>query len=259
MIANFSGQPFGKHSHNAFALGSIVEGVGGYRCKGESHKLPRFTLSLMNPDESHTGYAVSEKLRYQMLYVTEEAIVSLLGTKKLQYFCELTPRDPEYVITRLLTQASGRWLSEEHAGKQLALESDLVELLQTVFAYFGGVDYCKAKAEPAAIRTIKDYLDDLAQQAVRDGVTINYDVSLKELANTVGLHPNYLLQCFSRHVGLPPYAYWMRQRVEVAKRLLAAGQPSVDVATQLGFCDQAHFIRCFRRVTGVTPGSFEVR
>lgn len=34
--ANFDDHLFGRHSHEGFAIGSIIEGVGGYFCRGEN-------------------------------------------------------------------------------------------------------------------------------------------------------------------------------------------------------------------------------
>ena len=65
--ANETRQSYGKHAHGSFAIGSIILGVGGYWCRGTHYVLPRHTLTLMNPDEPHTGYAVGSSLRYKML------------------------------------------------------------------------------------------------------------------------------------------------------------------------------------------------
>ena len=37
---------------------------------------------------------------------------------------------------------------------------------------------------------------------------------------------------------------------------ILAGQPLADVATEVGFFDQAHLTHRFRRFLGVTPGRF---
>ncbi|MCR3823456.1 AraC family ligand binding domain-containing protein, partial [Pseudomonas aeruginosa] len=100
--ADFSGQAFGRHSHSAFAIGSILHGVGGYQCRGRRHALPAGTLSLMNPEEPHTGHAESERLVYRMLYVEETRLLGLLGRKQLpRGFGELNPADDGSVAVGL--------------------------------------------------------------------------------------------------------------------------------------------------------------
>lgn len=113
--ADFSGQPFGRHSHDAFAVGAIVQGVGGYQCRGQRHALPAGTLSLMNPEEPHTGHAESSRLIYRMLYIEESRLPALLGRKSLPSgFRALNPHDDGRVaagLARLAGQFEGvmRW------------------------------------------------------------------------------------------------------------------------------------------------------
>ena len=52
---------------------------------------------------------------------------------------------------------------------------------------------------------------------------------------------------------MPPHSWLMQQRIACARGLLQSGCLPVEVATQLGFADQSHFTRAFRRVTGMTP------
>ena len=49
---------------------------------------------------------------------------------------------------------------------------------------------------------------------------------------------------------------WWRRRVEAARRMLLAGRPPAEVAATVGFHDQAHLTRQFRRHVGTTPGRF---
>jgi AraC-like DNA-binding protein len=46
------------------------------------------------------------------------------------------------------------------------------------------------------------------------------------------------------------------RRVERARQLLLAGHPAADVAVEVGFYDQAHLTRHFRKHTATTPGRF---
>jgi AraC-like DNA-binding protein/transcriptional regulator with XRE-family HTH domain len=82
------------------------------------------------------------------------------------------------------------------------------------------------------------------------------DVPLDELAAFAGTSRFALLRWFSTEVGLPPHSYQLQVRVERARRLLAQGLPGAEVAAAVGFGDQSHLIRQFRRHEGVTPGEF---
>lgn len=81
-------------------------------------------------------------------------------------------------------------------------------------------------------------------------------VSLDELAAHVGRDKFYLCRAFRAQVGLPPHAYLTHLRVLRARQLLARGGRPSEVATSVGFYDQAQLTRHFRRVTGATPARF---
>lgn len=241
--ADFSGQPFGRHSHDAFAIGAILSGAGGYQCRGAHHVLPAGTLSLMNPEEPHTGNAESERLVYRMLYVEESRLLPLLGRKQLpRGFQVLNPDDDGQVA-----QALARVAGEFERNDALALESELLALLELVFVRHGGLRESQAARRDAGIAALlRDYLETHYREAV----------SLERLAARVDRHPRHLIDSFRRAYGVPPHTYQLQRRVREAKRLLVAGAAPVEVALELGFYDQAHFSTTFRRFTGVTPGRF---
>ena len=80
------------------------------------------------------------------------------------------------------------------------------------------------------------------------------DMGVAELAELVNLSPHYFSMQFRRALGVPPHQYVLQQRIAEARRLLAAGQMTLsELASSLGFADQSHFSRAFRRITGMTP------
>ena len=84
----------------------------------------------------------------------------------------------------------------------------------------------------------------------------NKPVSLDELSACAGLSPYHLIRSFTRHFGLPPHAYQNHIRVERARTLMIAGAPLAQVASSVGFADQSHFTRHFRRIMNVTPANY---
>ncbi|WP_046710072.1 helix-turn-helix transcriptional regulator, partial [Streptomyces europaeiscabiei] len=80
--------------------------------------------------------------------------------------------------------------------------------------------------------------------------------SLADLATDLGLSRYQLLRAFRTTMGMPPYAWLAQHRVSRARGLLEAGARPAEVAGQVGFADQAHMTRWFRRVLGVTPAAY---
>src|SRR5262249_3822810 len=82
------------------------------------------------------------------------------------------------------------------------------------------------------------------------------DIPLDELAALAAMDKFRLLRAFSAEVGFPPHAYQLLVRIYHARRLLSAGESAAKVAVQVGFSDQSHLIRQFRRVEGMTPAAY---
>lgn len=95
---------------------------------------------------------------------------------------------------------------------------------------------------------------------VREYIRTNLarDIGLAELADQVSLSPHYFSMRFKHTLGLSPHRYVLRERIDEAQRLLAAGRMSIsEVAFSLGFSDQSHFSQAFRKATGTTPKRYQ--
>jgi AraC family transcriptional regulator len=79
-------------------------------------------------------------------------------------------------------------------------------------------------------------------------------MGVSELADQVNLSPHYFSLLFKRTFGISPHRYVLQQRIREAQRQLASGRMDIsELALHLGFSDQSHFSRAFRRLTGMTP------
>lgn len=83
----------------------------------------------------------------------------------------------------------------------------------------------------------------------------NWTIAL--LAERVGQPPSEVARAFRRHAGIGVGAYLRRRRLAQARALLVERErPLVAIAAELGFCDQSHFNRSFRRAFGTTPAEY---
>jgi AraC-like DNA-binding protein len=245
--AAFSTQTFARHAHEGFAIGAIVDGAGGYVCRGESMVLPTGSLSLMNPEEAHTGHAAAGQVRYSMLYASESAVREVLGLGLLKGFPEIATLDRDLRITRALGRLTGCLRAPGIKDQRLVAGEAMHDILALAFTHYARVDLRAPGREPAAIRRMID--------RIRSGVETGEALTLKDLAADTGWNPSYLIRATARATGMTPHGHVLRARVDCARRLLLEGLPAAQAALAAGFSDQAHLIRHFRRHYGVTPGA----
>lgn len=83
---------------------------------------------------------------------------------------------------------------------------------------------------------------------------------LSRLAAEFRVHPVYLARAFRKSYGRSIGDARRRARADRAViRLAQEDTPLSEVSLDLGYADQSHFTREFRRVTGWTPGRFRQR
>lgn len=81
--------------------------------------------------------------------------------------------------------------------------------------------------------------------------------SVKFFADKICLSPGYFGDLIKKETGRTAQEYIQRKVIEQSKhRLLGSGQSVSEVAYSLGFQYPQHFIRLFKRETGVTPGEY---
>jgi AraC family transcriptional regulator len=81
--------------------------------------------------------------------------------------------------------------------------------------------------------------------------------TLAELAAQARVHPVHMAAAFRRHYGCTIGEFVRRRRIEVACRALTTCAASIaEIALTVGFADQSHFSRTFKRLTGLTPAAY---
>ncbi|WP_414705824.1 AraC family transcriptional regulator [Pseudomonas sp.] len=114
----------------------------------------------------------------------------------------------------------------------------------------------------AGTTCINVYLSALAtQQAAllidaQDVVSLDWHEPISKIAQHAGMSREAFTRCFSHRVGMPPGAFRIVDRLNHARQRLQEGTDIADLAVELGFADQSHFGRHFRRTFGISPGVY---
>lgn len=81
-------------------------------------------------------------------------------------------------------------------------------------------------------------------------------ISLDDIAASVYHNANYLSGLFKRETNETIHHYIIKRRIEEAEYFVRhSNDPIADIAAFYQFCSQSHFVQCFRKITGETPGS----
>jgi AraC family transcriptional regulator len=114
-------------------------------------------------------------------------------------------------------------------------------------------NYCTTQPK---LSSCGDGLSFLKLQQVREYINehLHQDIKLIDLAAIAQMSPYHFLRLFKQSMGVTPHKYILQCRIEKAKCLLQHGELSIaGVAASVGFCDQSHFTRYFKRIVGMTP------
>jgi AraC family transcriptional regulator len=85
------------------------------------------------------------------------------------------------------------------------------------------------------------------------------DLSIADIATSVGVHPIHLARSFRRHFGCSPAEFTRFRRLEKATQMLTrSASPLSEIALSCGFADQSRFSKQFARNLGITPRKYRL-
>ncbi|MGW2784650.1 AraC family ligand binding domain-containing protein [Streptomyces populi] len=243
LTARFDRHRYAPHTHDEFTIGVSVGGseLIGYR--GGQLRTGPGSIVVLAPGEMHTGGpAACDGYAYRALYA-EPSLLSEGAVGGLPHFREGLLDDPELAAA---LRAAHTELSA--CPDPLEAESRLPWLLAALTRRHSTARPDRDEV-PGAARIADAVRDRLADE-------LQDPPSLAALATDLGLSRYQLLRAFRTTTGIPPYAWLAQHRVNRARRLLESGLRPAEVAALVGFADQAHLTRWFRRVLGVTPAAY---
>ena len=238
--AHFTDHVYPSHTHEAWTLLLVDDGAVRYDLDRHAHDATRSEVTLLPPGVPHDGRAHSPAgFRKRVLYLEP----ATLGTGRVGTAVDQPAFDDAALRDRL--SALHRALAP--GGDGLEAESRLAFVLERLTQHLD-----RAVAAPDGVRddALADRVRELLDARVAEGL------SLTEAAQCFGVHPTHVVRAFTRRHGLPPHRYLTGRRIDLARRLLLAGMPAAEVAAAVGFADQSHLTRHFRRMLATTPAAY---
>lgn len=246
-MATDSRDCYQTHTHDEYSFGVIDAGQAVFAHGEQRTALCPGMAVLMEPGMAHACNPDDQQAwSYRMLFVDAQ----WLHRSFLPFACGDQARSLQ--LSQHASRAPGVYQSLSHIADALvqgmdALELD--ELLLTFVAQHALVPRT-AVVDPCA--------DDAVLEAVRALICarVESSLSLEQLAQASAWSEFHLIRKFKQAFGQTPHAFQIDQRLNIAKKLLKQGAALTDVAHQLGFADQAHFQRHFKKRHATTPKNY---
>jgi AraC-like DNA-binding protein len=239
------------HTHTEYQFCLSLDCPGLYHYRRAMHSVPAGSLSILHPGEVHSSRDPDERTtatHFRLFYFPPEMMhqIACAAGNRVEFM--------PFFATPILTDMD---LFQRFCRLHRLLESKAPQLEQETALHTLLADLIFRQAtgtrEPPSLRQERVYV-----RQTRDYIEahLTQNVSLTELAENAGVTPFYLNRVFQAEVGIPPHLYQTQIRIERARRLLAQGLPVGQVAQEVGFYDQSHFVRHFKRWVKVSPSQY---
>lgn len=100
---------------------------------------------------------------------------------------------------------------------------------------------------PFILKGVINYIDE----------NIEKKIDVKYLSSMTNYNHLYFIRIFNKYIGLTPYQYILKKKIEKAKKLIIYDLEPLDgIAYDLGFLSYSNFSKIFKRETKYTPDQF---
>ena len=176
------------------------------------------------------------------------------------FFVELPPPDfLRAMCIYLLNQTRIRFLAR-HADfhpmlGQAGEDSRGIHSVEDLILWLTGQLKAFMKAFQTSLQS-RDTIIETAREYVKSH--LSSPIKAKDVAAVVNLSESYFTIYFKQKTGQNFRDYLLRERTDLARRLLAEHQKSIgEIAAATGYQDYRSFSRAFKNVTGVSPSEYQ--
>ncbi len=238
--AHFVDHAYPAHTHDAWTVFVVDEGAIRYDLEARHRGAAGARVTILPPHVVHDGRAATGSgFRKRVLYVGTEVLDEELIGRAVD-----DPDIEDPTLLRALDRLHSL-LGDPH--DTFEAEAMLAAIATRIRGHLGErTDERAERSDHEVAAALRDLLDER-----------RFDpITLTEAARILHVSPGHLVRCFSRRFGIAPHRYLLARRIDAARRRLLDGESVARVAAGVGFYDQAHFTRHFKRHVGATPARY---
>lgn len=240
---------FPRHMHHSWSVGVVERGFRQFETRKETFIISAGECFIIPPRLPHTCQtSVDSWHEYWILCVPQQVIQQIFSPLYIEQ-----QRFPTFLLGPIrdvsLVQLMRNFVKEVQQGGDLFTQKTLLlDIINHCLLHHTQEppNFPELETPHEAVNIARDYLEQHFDQPI----------TLEELADAAAMSPFHLSRIFQRIIGIPPYEYLVKIRLQYAQTLLKRGESIASTAYSTGFSDQSHFTRFFKRHIGLTPGEY---
>lgn len=234
-------RPFG---YPVFQWIQTVSGRGEVRINGEIHFLEPGHGMMLFPEGSHDYQAVEGRWVVNWFTFGGHHIENMLKTIGIGGSGIFALSNPQVLDAR--AELALNLLSTEDPTRGLECSSLVYGFLLELYKYITSGE------ESVDSRYLK-------LREAFNFIEANYSrpVSIQNLADTIGVSPQYFCRLFKKATDMRPFEYLNHYRVGKSKQLLSCTNRKIgEIAALVGYEREGYFCTIFKRMEGLSPSRF---
>lgn len=229
-----------KHTHKQALFCFVMEGAYTETYGSKTRECKSSTLLFHPPGELHAEYFHEAGGRSFIIEIAPQWLTQM----REHLVVADSSSDFQGGAFELLSHKLYREFTNTDQASPLIIEGVMMEMLGET------VRHSIAKPAHHSPRWLQQARDLLHARFTEN-------LTLADVAQTVGVHPVHLAQTFHKSYQCTVGEYVRKLRIEYACHELAtSSKPIVEIALAAGFCDQSHFTRTFKRSIGTAPSQY---
>ncbi len=224
----------------SFLLLYTLDGSGVLDYKGKQYCLGTNTLCFLDCQNPHVYSAVKVPWTFKFIH-----FYGNLSADYYRYIVQLydepvfTPEglDMEYMFDRIIQNI-------KNAEIEVLCSEYIYKILTALISFHPHTK------DPFHCKIIMNYIAEHYAE----------HIDVASIAQTFNFSRSYFTTKFTAATNISPYAYLKQCRIDAAKELLMNTNYSMQtISEHCGFSNNSSFIRTFKNLTGLTPGSYKKR
>lgn len=250
-----------RHDHNFFELIYILKGTGIQTIN--KHKLPYVPghLFLITPEDSH-ALTVEEpttffQIRFTHVYIKNN-VLHQESVRKLEYILQHANHQPGCILKKQTDKSLLRPVIDaiirEYVNRDL-YNKELIHLLVNTIIVIVARNIAEYLPEKANEQSETKTLDIL--EYIQSNIYYPAKLSAKAISDTFGISESYLGRYFKKQFNQTLQDYIVGYKLKlIVNRLLYSDLRIGEIAEELGFSDESHLNKIFKKYKGASPTMF---